>query len=324
MTGRILLDLRPPPFEGMAPYAIKGSVSVVDVLRCRDAGMTKGGAAETLGCSAETINRISRIGDVKWPRGRKPLGIKDGSSVMSRMAPRAAAEITARGMPAVTNPAFVEDRTIYPSTRTDPLSALNVLVSGHNSWKIGSVVTKGRWKGYPVFTLTLEERATCPRSCAHWRSCYGNHMRFAKRLIHGAGLEVRLASDLLKLQHRHPDGFVVRLHVLGDFYSVKYVELWRTFLDRFPALNAFGFSARWQREDPIAVALIGLVAERWDRFAIRFSNAPIDECATVSIEHPVQKPADAVVCPQQLGKTAACATCGLCWHSRRRIAFLRH
>lgn len=85
-----------------------------------------------------------------------------------------------------------------------------------------------------------------------------------------------------------------------------------------------GFPARWRREDPIAVELLRLVVARRERFAIRFSNAPVDEDSTVSIEHPIQKPADAVICPAQVGKTESCATCGLCWHSRRRIAFLQH
>ena len=44
------------------------------------------------------------------------------------------------------------------------------------------VVTKGRWRGYPVFTLTLEERATCPSYCEQWDECYGNNMPFGARL----------------------------------------------------------------------------------------------------------------------------------------------
>ena len=50
----------------------------------------------------------------------------------------------------------------------------------------------------------------------------------------------------------------------------------------------------------------------------------IDERATVSIEHPFQKPDDAIICPQQIGKTSSCSTCGLCWQSRKRIAFIQH
>lgn len=227
-------------------------------------------------------------------------------------------------MPAADNPAFSEARTIFPHSVVDVAGLNNVLVSGVNSKKIGGMITKGPARGFPIYTLTLEERATCPTSCRHWRSCYGNNMHLAKRVRHDAAFEARLEAELAILQSRHPGGFAVRLHVLGDFYSVEYVDLWRHFLLRYRSLFVFGFTARWQRSDPIAVALLMLVTTQRERFAIRFSNAPVDEDSTVSIEHPVQKPADATICPAQTGKTESCGTCGLCWHSRRRIAFLQH
>ena len=227
-------------------------------------------------------------------------------------------------IPAVDNPAFAEKRTIYPSTVRDVAGLPNLLVSGENSKKIGARITKGPLRGFPVYTLTLEERATCPTYCQHWRSCYGNNMHLAKRARNGPDFEARLEAELTVLQSRFPGGFAVRLHVLGDFYSVEYVRLWAAFLDRFRSLFVFGFTARWRREDPIAVELLRLVVARRERFAVRFSNAPVDEDATISIEHPIQKPADAVICPAQLGKTESCGSCGLCWHTKRRIAFLQH
>jgi hypothetical protein len=147
----------------------------------------------------------------------------------------------------------------------------------------------------------------------------------ATRFEHGPDLEARLIEEVCALGRRHPGGFAVRLHILGDFNSVRYVELWEMLLEQVPQLHAFGFSARWDvNRDPIAAALVRLVLKQWDRFAIRFSNAPIDECSTVSIEHPYQKPTDAIVCPQQTGKTQACSTCALCWSSKKRIAFVTH
>jgi hypothetical protein len=47
----------------------------------------------------------------------------------------------------------------------------------------------------------------------------------------------------------------MRVHNLGDFYSVEHVELWRTLLERHPALRVWGYTARWHSDDPIAVAL---------------------------------------------------------------------
>jgi hypothetical protein len=40
-------------------------------------------------------------------------------------------------------------------------------------------------------------------------------------------------------------------------------------LEKFPPLHIFGMTARWDIEhDPIAAALVALVAEKWERCAI--------------------------------------------------------
>lgn len=309
------------PFSTPAMMA-KGAITVAAITACRDAGMTKAEAVTALGCSLATLSIRSKAAGIKWPRGRRHGS--SGNPLASRFSPRPVTEHASRGMPAAGNPAFTERRTIYPATRAAAGTDVRVLISGFNSHKIGDEIRKGRWKGFPVYTITLEERATCPTSCAHWRSCFGNQMHFARRLIAGADYEAALTEEILDAGARHPGGFAVRVHVLGDFYSVAYVALWRWLLDTVPQLHVFGFSARIDRGDPIARSLVELVLDRWDRFAIRFSNAPIDECSTVSIEHPLQRPPDAVICPQQLGKTANCSNCGFCWQSRRRVAFLRH
>jgi hypothetical protein len=201
-----------------------------------------------------------------------------------------------------------------------------VLKSSESNRKIGGVILKGRWKGFPNYHLSLEERATCPRSCHHWRNCFGNKMHKADRIEAGLDLESALEREVADLSIAHPAGFAVRLHVLGDFYSVEYVDLWRRLIERHSALHVWGYTARHDRDDPIASAVVALVKSDWDRFAIRFSNAPMpfDLPATITIRVKHQMPADAIICPEQDGKTESCSTCGLCWGSRKRIAFLEH
>lgn len=272
-------------------------------------------AAREVGCS-EGYARLIASGQIGGGH----------NATNSRKAPVPLMGRSSRGMPPVDHPAIMGARTIYPSTVVDPAAiAQAMLKSGHNNAKIGKRISKGRWKGFEVYTLTLEERATCPKSCHHWRSCFGNGMQQAQRLAHGPALEARLREEVRTLARRHPRGFAIRLHTLGDFYSVEYVALWAALLDEFPQLHAFGFSARWNSgQDPVAAALVDLVSKRWMRFAIRFSNAPVDGCSTVSIEHQFQKPDDALLCPQQFGKTDSCSTCALCWQTSRRIAFVKH
>ena len=97
-------------------------------------------------------------------------------------------------MPPVLHPAIVEGRTIYPQQVMQP-GKYNVLKPGANSCKTGPKILKGRWAGMPIYTLTLEERRTCPGSCRHWRSCYGNRTPWAERYVHGPNLEARFEKS---------------------------------------------------------------------------------------------------------------------------------
>lgn len=218
------------------------------------------------------------------------------------------------------HPAVVAGRSIFPTRLRDPVETL--LKPGEFSRKLGSVVAKGAWRDMPIFSLTLEERATCPRSCLQWRGCFGNHMQAATRYRHGPALEATLGDELAAMQRRHPRGFVLRLHVLGDFYSVDYVARWAAWLRAFPALHVFGYTA-WQRGTPIGDAVARLRDRRWDRFAIRTSGAATGPRTSV-IDG---AGADGVVCPAQTGRTASCGSCALCWSPAARtlpIAFERH
>lgn len=223
----------------------------------------------------------------------------------------------------VFHPAAQGGRSIFPSRVFAPDEVQRLLKTGHQSRKIGKTVMKGHRKGWPIFTLTLEERATCPRSCREWLHCYGNNMQAAERIEAGPDLEDALLNELAELQRLHPDGFLVRLHVLGDFYSEGYAAVWHCALERFPALHVFGFTA----QPPAsvigrAVALLA-VDFGWSRAAIRFSGAP-HELRASRVIGPSEADPDAILCPAQTGATDCCATCALCWQSERSIAFRRH
>lgn len=263
-------------------------------------------------------------------------GKKDGHTrSRSRFAAPSITETVAR-MPSITTKALFDKTTIYPHTVVHDLEGHNLLKSGLTLSKVGQEVVKGRWSGMPIFTLTLEERATCPTECRHWRSCYGNSSNFAVRISHEApDFEARLVREVAALAQKYrTTGFVVRLHILGDFFSVRYVRLWRSMIETIPQLHVYGYTARHDAE--IGGALRDMVRDHWDRFSMRFSNAPDAATepftegvpATLSLEHPIQNPPDTTICPNQWtpsGKKAAnCGTCGLCWQTKRRISFLQH
>lgn len=201
-----------------------------------------------------------------------------------------------------------------------------VFGQGRKNRKLGKSITKGAWAGMPIYMLTLEERVTCP-PCAVWDRCYGNSMRWARRVAHGEALEARIAVDLAWMDSRHTRGFAVRLHQLGDFYSLRYVELWTEWIDRFPRLHVFGFTA-WRRDSEIGAAIWALTRRRWDRFAIRFSGYTHPQGAVVVPDEPAGRAIEGgLICPEQLGKTKTCGTCGLCWNEHARdttIVFIEH
>lgn len=201
----------------------------------------------------------------------------------------------------------------------------HVLVSGHSNVKIGRDVRKGWARGYWIYTLTLEERATCPRTCHHWATCYGNNMPYAKRIDHTdhGALEAAIRADVERLTSmRGRVGVMVRLHALGDFYSALYVRFWQALLREFPTLAVYGYTA-WAPTTDIGRAVAAAKREHGRRFAVRWSNGRDDEDCAVPVRS-VDEAVNAIVCPEQTGATVACATCGLCWGTRRNIAFLEH
>ena len=223
-------------------------------------------------------------------------------------------------------PAIVAGRSIFHAKGVRAaVAGQPVLVSGHSNVKIGRDVRKGPLRGYWIYTLTLEERATCPRTCHHWATCYGNNMPFARRVSHldRGALEAAIRADVERLLSiRGRPGILVRLHALGDFYSAPYVRFWSALLREFPRLAAYGYTA-WAPGSDIGKAIAAAKREHGQRFAVRWSNGAGDEDCAVPVRS-VDEAVNSIVCPEQTGATAACATCGLCWGTRRNVAFLEH
>lgn len=222
--------------------------------------------------------------------------------------------------------------TIFPKTVKPVHELKHVLVSGINNAKIGRDVRKGKlFRGYWIYTLSLEERATCPRSCHHWDTCYGNNMPFAKRVSHAdqpalqEAIREEVIDHLLKCLRKNSPrkGVLLRLHALGDFFNPSYVQFWDSMLDEFPALACFGYTA-WLPDTDIGSEIARVKEKHGRRFAIRWSNGGMKDDCAISIS-PVQKcPPNAFVCPEQTGQTAVCATCAACWETSKNVAFMDH
>lgn len=232
------------------------------------------------------------------------------------------------------HPAVLEGRPLFPSSVVNAAEAGRLLVSGHNNPKLGKTVEKGPLKGFPIYHLTLPERTTCPASCYLYDACFGNAMPFARRHAPGPELEQRLLRDVAAVAMRHPTGFLVRLHALGDFYSVGYVRTWGRLMARHPMLHVFGYSAcqpdaEDAEEQAIGAEVAYLRLLYGTRFYIRWSHAEARTGGATTINYTPRtaRVAEGIVCPAQREATMCCATCGLCWNPETyfdTIVFIRH
>lgn len=232
------------------------------------------------------------------------------------------------------NPAVIDGHSIFQKSVVDASLSPRLLVSGVNSPKTGGRILKGAWAGMPVFTLTLEERATCPRSCHLWRECYGNAMPLARRHRDDGMLIDRLEFELSQKQ-QSLTRYAVRLHILGDFFSVEYARLWSRALDQFDGLHVWGYTAH-PKTSAIGTLLRWMNGRYPDRCAIRFSTPPnpsaayIDDAMTVTTiwrQPEGDKVPEGQICPVSTNKTQACGTCGLCWSPAMQqtpIVFVGH
>lgn len=225
-------------------------------------------------------------------------------------------------------------RTQFQHQVRDAATEETVLKGGENIAKIGGVVLAGPLKGARIVTLTLEERKTCPTSCTIWDACYGNNMPRVHRYNPGPALELKIRMEIASLCERHAK-VLVRLHILGDFYSTDYLQLWADLLDRFPGLHVFGFTA-WTEDTAIGKGVAWMREQDPARFAVRTSGRT-GKWGSFPLPFPTDRPmiGDAAVCPEQRDamngseRGTHCGSCGLCWKTGgnatgRPIAFVEH
>ena len=200
----------------------------------------------------------------------------------------------------------------------------------------------GAFRGMPLYSLTLEERATCDTACQAWKVCYGNNMPFAHRFQAGDDLTRGLEIELGQLDRKHPEGYSVRLHILGDFYSVAYVEFWAHQLRIRPALHVYGYTHRLG-EIRDAIHATWLIHQK--RFNILQSDGDGTDGRPIALLETSPGAEALPICPEQICKNkhpmaarldacevcnapraaAGCLDCGLCTNPNiKGVRFLIH
>ena len=195
--------------------------------------------------------------------------------------------------------------------------------------KLGKKILKGEFKDYKFYTLTLTERATCPSDCFHWSTCYGNNMPFAHRMdaSNETLLKSKIREDIIALKGKKA---MIRLHILGDFFSVSYVMFWDEILNEFPNVAIYGYTAnninsKIDKSRKIASAISLVNTMHQSRFAIRFSNVLTNPFSANSFDVVKPQKGKSILCPVQEDKTPDCGACGLCWNApKQQIIFITH
>ena len=214
------------------------------------------------------------------------------------------------------NPALAQAVTIHPRMRRSPTETtiLKSVSDNKKMGKGGNVISKGKWAGMPMFQMSLEERATCPRTCPQWASCFANNMAFAHRIdhTHPDFLPV-LHDEIHALARKYRHGFVIRPHVIGDYYSPEYVAFWINQTAEHENLHIFGFT------HSLRDSKMGRMITEWNknpRVWVRFSDQGGEMSANVEGE--------GIQCPEQTDKTDSCLTCGICWSTTKPVRFIAH
>jgi len=202
-----------------------------------------------------------------------------------------------------------------------------MLKPGGNNKKLGSKITTGAWENSAIYSLTLEERTTCPPDCDQWDTCYGNNMPFAARYDHThpmflTYLEENI-SDLINKHIWKGQPLAIRLHVLGDFFSVDYVNFWNDYVVGWDMLHVWGYTHH-DPQSEIGQAIIRM--NTMDNCYIRFSDSKFT--APMNLQANVIASANdrhtGLICPEQRGIKLSCGDCAMCWTSNKAINFLQH
>lgn len=219
--------------------------------------------------------------------------------------------------------------TIFPERVQNPRPGEAVLKEGRWNSKIGGDVLVGHLRGAKILTLTLEERATCPRSCELWTRCYGNGMHYSTRYRLTPALLSRIREELTDWCSKE-DAVLVRLHILGDFATFDYLAFWVELLDFHDNLYVFGFTA-WGEDTKIGAGIKRVREAMPGRFCIRHSGRS-GPWGSFTIDFPTERKrlGDVVVCPEQRDamnghpRKTHCGSCAVCWSTDRPIAFVEH
>ena len=180
------------------------------------------------------------------------------------------------------------------------------------------LISKGNTKLGALPSFSLPVIATCPGKTDFCdRYCYGLKGQFTMEAIkrkNDSRLDATLREDFVdtivnEIQRLKAPAF--RLHVIGDFYLVEYVEKWSDIAGKLPGVVFFGSTRSWRCE------FLSKVLKKFRDLPNVYVKASVDLTDTLdpfscgwrvwSVE------GEGIPCPHDFGLAKNCAACKRCW-----------
>jgi len=130
-------------------------------------------------------------------------------------------------------------------------------------------------------------------------------------------LDATLKSDFIDIiikEIRQTRAPAFRIHVIGDFYIVEYIEKWIEIAKALPAVIFFGSTRSWRCD------FLSEVIKRFRDMENVYLKASVDLTDTLS---PLgcgwnlwSVEGKGMTCPHGVGKVASCFVCKRCWTTK--------
>lgn len=183
------------------------------------------------------------------------------------------------------------------------------------------LISRGNLKLGVLPSFSLPVMTTCPGKTPFCdRYCYGLKGNFILVNVKEANdrrLDATLKGDFVEIivgEIRKAKSPAFRIHVIGDFYSVEYIEKWIDITEQLPAVVFFGSTRSW-RCDFLAEAM-----KRFRDLENVYLRASVDLTDTTkpdgcgwrlwSVE------GEGMNCPHDVGKAESCFACKRCWTTK--------
>ena len=180
------------------------------------------------------------------------------------------------------------------------------------------LISRGNAKTGNLPSFSLPVLVTCPGQTPFCnRYCYGLKGQFTMLTVkekNDTRLDATLRDDFVDIivhEVRKTRAPAFRLHVIGDFYTVEYIEKWIEIANRLPLVIFFGSTRSWRCE------FLSMPLKRFRDLPNVYIKASVDLTDTLDPFscgwHVWSVEGEGISCPHDYGLVENCLACKRCW-----------